>query len=62
VASGGEPQRRHWLGRRVWPLGRSVNGEELVAQVSGRPLSAAPFLAWLSRKLEALLGCARPAA
>jgi carboxypeptidase Taq len=62
IAAGEETRLRAWLGRRVWPLGRSVNGEELVAQVSGRPLSAAPFLAYLSRKLEALLGCARPAA
>ncbi len=38
----------------VWPLGRAVNGEELVRQVSGRPLSAEPFLQYLKFKLELL--------
>jgi hypothetical protein len=33
-----------------------VNGEELVQRVSGRPLSAAPFLGYLRAKLEALQG------
>jgi carboxypeptidase Taq len=39
----------------VWPLGRSVNGEQLVEQVSGAPLSAAPFLEHLEGRLEAWL-------
>ena len=54
VAAGDEAALRAWLGRQVWPLGRSVNGEELVRQVSGRPLSAQPFLAYLRSKVEAL--------
>ena len=33
---------------------RSVTGEGLVEQVSGRPLEAGPFLAHLRRKLEEL--------
>ena len=35
VAAGDEAALRAWLARQVWPLGRSVNGEELVEQVSG---------------------------
>jgi carboxypeptidase Taq len=54
VAAGDEAALRAWLGRTVWPLGRSVNGEELVRQVSGSPLSAQPFLAYLRSKVNAL--------
>jgi carboxypeptidase Taq len=47
-----EPRRlQAWLAEHVWPLGRSVNGEQLVERVSGRPLEARPFLAHLGRKL-----------
>ena len=42
VAAGAEPQLRRWLGERVWPLGRRLNGEQLVQQVSGQPPSAPP--------------------
>jgi carboxypeptidase Taq len=55
VATGEEASLRHWLAERVWPLGRAVNGEELVQQVSGSPLSAAPFLCYLRTKLDQLL-------
>jgi carboxypeptidase Taq len=55
VAAADEASLRHWLAERVWPLGRAVNGEELVQQVSGSPLSAAPFLRYLRTKLEPLL-------
>ena len=55
IAAGQEQQLRHWLAARVWPLGRSVNGEQLVQQVSGEPLSAAPFLRYLEEKVERLL-------
>jgi carboxypeptidase Taq len=55
VTDGREEQLRHWLAERVWPLGRSVEGEELVQQVSGQPLSPDPFLRYLSAKLERLL-------
>lgn len=54
VAAGAEEAIQAWLARRVWPLGRSVDGEELVEQVSGRPLAATPFLAYLESKLERL--------
>ena len=55
IAAGQEQQLRQWLAARVWPLGRSVNGEQLVQQVSGEPLSAAPFLRYLEAKVERLL-------
>jgi carboxypeptidase Taq len=58
VAAGQEGQLRRWLGTTVWPLGRAVNAEELVHQVSGKPLSAAPFLGYLRAKVEALLAAA----
>ena len=54
VTAGEETRLRHWLGARVWPLGRLVNGEELVEQVTGQTLSAAPFLRYLNAKVEAL--------
>ncbi|MFN9071956.1 MAG: carboxypeptidase M32, partial [Cyanobacteriota bacterium] len=54
IATGEEAALRAWLGRKVWPLGRSVNGEELVEQVTGSPLSAQPFLAYLNAKVDAL--------
>jgi carboxypeptidase Taq len=43
-----------WLGQTVWPLGRSVNAEELVEKVSGHPLSAQPFLTYLRAKVAEL--------
>jgi carboxypeptidase Taq len=54
VAAAEEGSLGEWLEERVWPLGRAVNGEELVQQVSGSPLSAAPFLRYLRSKLEQL--------
>ena len=55
IAAGDEQQLRQWLAQHVWPLGRSVNAEQLVQQVSGRPLSAEPFLAYLRDKVDRLL-------
>ena len=56
VAAGEEAALQGWLASHVWSLGRSVDGEELVEQVTGAPLAAAPFLAYLGRKVQALLG------
>jgi carboxypeptidase Taq len=58
VVAAGEPQRlQQWLATHVWPLGRSVNGEQLVERISGRPLEARPFLDHLGRRLaEATCG------
>ena len=54
ISNGDEVQLQSWLRTTVWPLGRSLNGEELVERVTGRPLSAQPFLAYLRTKVEAL--------
>jgi carboxypeptidase Taq len=54
VAAGEERRLRQWLAAQVWPLGRTVNGEELVVQVSGEALSAEPFLRHLKAKVAAL--------
>ena len=56
VASGKEAALQGWLGQHVWPLGRLVNAEELVRRVTGRPLSARPFLAYLGAKVADLRG------
>ena len=55
VAKGDEARLKRWLVEHVYPLGRQVNGEELVKQVSGRDLSPQPFLAYLRAKLERLV-------
>ena len=43
-----------WLREKVHPIGRALNAEQLVEQVSGQPLSSAPFLSYLEAKLERL--------
>ncbi|CAK6691800.1 carboxypeptidase M32 [Synechococcus sp. CBW1107] len=55
VAEGQEERLRGWLAEQVWPLGRSVNGEELVEMVTGQPLRADPFLTYLRQKVLRLL-------
>jgi carboxypeptidase Taq len=54
ISAGDELKLQAWLGETVWPLGRSVNAEELVKTVSGRPLSAQPFLSYLRTKVDEL--------
>jgi carboxypeptidase Taq len=56
LAADGDAQLGAWLQQRVYPLGRSVNGAELVEQVSGRALSHEPFGHYLRQKLERLAG------
>ena len=54
LTAGDGASLRGWLAEQVWPLGRRVNGEALVQQVSGEVLSSAPFLRYLGAKLERL--------
>ncbi|MFO0015990.1 MAG: carboxypeptidase M32, partial [Synechococcaceae cyanobacterium] len=54
VANGEEAALRAWLAREVWPHGRGCDGAGLGRRVSGRPLSAEPFLNYLTAKLERL--------
>ncbi len=42
------------------PLGRSVNAEQLVEKVSGRPLSTEAFLGYLESKLDRLHQASQP--
>ncbi|MFM8524995.1 MAG: carboxypeptidase M32 [Cyanobacteriota bacterium] len=56
IASGEEATMQAWLGATVWPLGRSVNAEELVERISGRPLTADPFLDHLRRRVDQAVG------
>ncbi len=56
IRTGDEGKLQGWLGQTVWPLGRLVNGEELVERVSGRPLCAQPFLTYLRSKVDELRG------
>ena len=55
LRAGEEASLRAWLAERVYPLGRQVNGEALVRQVSGRALSAEPFLHYLKAKVGRLV-------
>jgi carboxypeptidase Taq len=59
VAAGQEQALQQWLAAHVWPLGRAVNGEELVEQVTGERLSATPFLTYLEAKVQQLLSSVR---
>ena len=54
IRGGEEARLQAWLAETVWPLGRSVNGEQLVEQVTGQALSAQPFLRYLRTKVEEL--------
>jgi len=56
ISAGEEGAILAWLGRNVWPLGRRVNGEQLVEQVTGRPLDSQAFLTYLQDKLARLAG------
>ena len=49
-----------WLREHVHPLGRSVNAEQLVEKVSGRPLSTEAFLGYLESKLDRLHQVSQP--
>ena len=54
VSSGDITPLLGWLREHVHPIGRALNAEELVQQISGRPLDSTPFLKYLDAKLEAL--------
>ena len=59
VARGDVQPLLSWLRQHVHPIGRVVNAEDLVEQVSGEPLSSAPFLRYLEGKLNTLAGRGR---
>ena len=51
VASGDVRPLLAWLRDKVHCVGRALNAEDLVAEVSGHPLSSQPFLSYLEAKL-----------
>ncbi len=54
MAAGQESALQDWLASNLWPLGRSVNAELLVQQVTGRPLGSDAFLTYLRAKVGQL--------
>lgn len=42
-----------WLHENVWQHGRRYDGNELIRKISGKPLNAAPFIAYLKEKYGA---------
>ena len=54
VASGDITPMLGWLRRHVHPVGRALNAEDLVLQVSGRPLDSTAFLQHVKGKVQAL--------
>ena len=54
VASGDLSFIKHWLGQNIHRWGRTYNAEELVKKVTGKPLSEAPYCAYLKKKYNAV--------
>ena len=54
VARGDVQPLLSWLRQHVHPVGRAVNAEDLVEQVTGAALSSTPFLRYLEGKLNKL--------
>ena len=52
VACGDEKHLLAWLREQVHPIGRMMNGDQLVEHVTAKPLSSQPFLDYLEDKLE----------
>jgi len=47
-----------WLGENIHRRGRVFTPKELLQLVTGGPMDAGPYLAYLERKLEELFGAA----
>ncbi|PKN15714.1 MAG: carboxypeptidase, partial [Deltaproteobacteria bacterium HGW-Deltaproteobacteria-3] len=56
LAEGDLAQVREWLVREIHSHGSVYLPEELLVRVTGAPLSARPFLAYLEEKFSALAG------
>ncbi len=41
---------KDWLAENVWQHGRRYSGRELIQKISGKPLTAKPFITYLSEK------------
>ena len=54
VANGDITPLLGWLRQHVHPVGRALNAEDLVRQVTGRPLDSTAFLQHVRGKVQAL--------
>ena len=54
IATGDVSPMLAWLRQNVHGVGRALNAEDLVQQVTGRPLDSTAFLRHLTAKLKAL--------
>ena len=54
IRNGQESILLSWLRKKVHSYGRQMNAEELVEEVTGKPLSSSAFLNYLETKLEML--------
>ena len=54
IAAGDVTPMLGWLRQNVHGVGRALNAEDLVQQVTGRPLDSAAFLRHLTSKLNRL--------
>jgi carboxypeptidase Taq len=50
IADGDLKTLREWLREKIHRVGRSISAEELMISVTGRPLSAQPFIDYLETK------------
>jgi len=50
IADGDLKTLREWLREKIHRVGRSISAEELMISVTGRPLSARPFIDYLETK------------
>lgn len=55
VSAGQEDQLLVWLREHVHPIGRLMNAEQLVENVTGKQLTSTPFLDYIEAKLDLLL-------
>ena len=55
ISKGNEEKLLGWLRDNVHPYGRKVNAEELVEEVTERPLCSSVFLKYLEKKLNRLI-------
>ena len=56
IAAGNLIPLREWLGKQIHRKGKTVSAEELIEQISGKPLSSNYFLDYLKNKFTALCG------
>ena len=56
IAAGNLTPLREWLGQQIHGKGKTVGAEELIEQISGKPLNSDYFLDYLKNKFTPLYG------